>query len=279
MIFNLFLFLCFYLPFQIALNPMTGVDLASVRVLILVLFFLWLYDKIKNRKRLGLFNIQVKLIFLFLFLSVVSLLFAQNYNWGIRKLLYLFSIFPLYFVAKDLLNNREHLIKALRILVLSGATVSVVGIIQFFVQFFWSYENISKVYSNYIGPVFWGENLAQMVTNYPSWLVGISGQNYFRSIATFPDPHSFSLFLGMMLPLSVILFFISKKKILWALSFVFIFLANILTFSRGGYVAIIAGITIFIVVFWNKTTIKHKLMAGLDKKSDKKRYKDKKGKK
>ena len=255
--------MCFYLPFQIALNPAVGVDLASVRVLILILFFVWVYGKIRNKKRLFFLDTQAKLILFFLFLSVASLFFAQNYSWGARKLLYLFSIFPLYFVVKDILNSREKVIKTLKSLVLSGAVVSILGIIQFFAQFFWNYENISKLYSNYIGPIFWGENLARMVSDYPSWLVGVSGQNYFRAIGTFPDPHSFSLFLGMMLPLSVILFFISKKKIFWALSTAVIFLANILTFSRGGYVAIIVGIIIFVGVFWKKTQIKHKFMAGL----------------
>jgi len=299
MIFNLFLFLCFYLPFQIALNPVAGVDLASVRILILILFFVWIYDKFKNKpphqlnknkiddlnnineqeqfdkkernwfswcggkKNIFIFDAQTKLVILFLLFGVASLFFAQNYGWGIRKLLYLFSIFPLYFVAKDILSDKERVIKTLKALVLSGTLVSILGIIQFCAQFFWNYENISKIYSNYIGPIFWGENLARMVSDYPSWLVGVSGQNYFRAIGTFPDPHSFSLFLGMMLPISVSLFFISKKKIFWAFSPLVIFLANILTFSRGGYVAIIVGITIFIGVFWNKTQIKHKFMAGL----------------
>lgn len=263
MIFNLFLFLCLYLPFQIALNPATGVDLASVRILILILFFVWAYKKIKNKKKLVLLDTQSKLIVIFLLLGIASLFFAQNYGWGLRKLLYLFSIFPLYFISRDILNNREKVIKTLKALVLSGTLVSVVGIIQFCAQFFWNYENISRVYSNYIGPIFWGENLARMVSDYPSWLVGVSGQNYFRAIGTFPDPHSFSLFLGIMLPISVILFFVSKKKIFWVFPPLAIFLANILTFSRGGYVAIIVGITIFVGVFWNKTQARHKLVAGL----------------
>lgn len=262
MIFNFFLALCFYLPFQIALNPALGVDLASIRIFILILFFAWVYDKIKNKKKI-IFDAQAKLILFFLFLSVISLFFAQNYLWSARKLAYLFSIFPLYFVAKDILNSQEKVIKTLASLVSAGAIVAIIGIGQFFSQFFWSYEEISRVYSTFIGPVFWGENLTRMVSNYPSWLVGVSGQNYFRAIGTFPDPHSFSLFLGMMLPISVILFFVSKNKIIWGLSFATIFLANVLTFARGGYLAIIAGITIFILVFWNKTQIKHKIMASL----------------
>ncbi len=299
MISNFFLLLCFYLPFQIALNPAQGVDLASLRIFILILFSVWVYDRIKNKpphqlnknkiddlsnideqeqfdkkernwfswcggkKNIFIFDVQTKLILFFLFLSFISLFFAQNYFWSVRKLAYLFSIFPLYFITKDILNSKEKVIKTLASLVWAGAIVAIIGIVQFFSQFIWNYEEIFKVYLSFIGPVFWGENLTQMVRNYPSWLVGVSGQNYFRAIGTFPDPHSFSLFLGMILPISVILFFISKNKIIGGLSFVTIFLANILTFARGGYLAIIAGITIFILVFWNKTQTKHKIMASL----------------
>ncbi|MFZ2975160.1 MAG: O-antigen ligase family protein [Candidatus Moraniibacteriota bacterium] len=262
MLFNFFLLLCFYLPFQIALNPTQGVDLASSRIFILILFFFWAYDKIKNKKKI-IFNTQAKAILVLLFLSCVSLFFAQNYLWSARKLAYLFSIFPLYFVAKDILTSRERMIKTLTVLVLSASLASIIGIIQFSSQFFWSHEEISNFYLNFIGPIFWGENLAQMVARYPSFLVGVSGQNYFRSIAVFPDPHAFSLFLGMVLPFSVILFFSSKKKILWVFSFGVIFVANILTFSRGGYVAIAMGLAIFIFVFWKRMIWKHRIVSSL----------------
>ena len=258
MIFNLFLFLCFYLPFQIALNPAAVVDLASLRIFILVLFFIWIYNKIKNKEKL-IFDVQAKAILLFLFLSFISLFFAQNYIWGARKLLYLFSIFPLYFVVKDILNDREKVIKTLKVLVLSGALVAVLGIVQFLGQFFWSHEEILNFYLNFAGPIFWGDNLAQMVAKYPSLFVGISGDNYFRSIATFPNPHSFSMFLGIIFPLPIILFFISKEKFLWVFSFVAIFFANILTFSRGGYVAIALGSAIFLLILYKRMAWKHRV--------------------
>ncbi len=262
MIFNFFLLLYFYLPFQIALNPTQGVDLASIRIFILILFFFWAYSKIKNKKKI-IFDSQAKAILVFLFLSIVSLFFAQNYLWAVRKLAYLFSIFPLYFVAKDILINKERVIKTLKTVVLSGTLVSIIGIIQFSSQFFWSHEEISNFYFNFIGPIFWGENLAQMVARHPSFLVGVSGHNYFRSIAIFPDPHAFSLFLGMVLPLSVILFFSSRKKVFWTFSFVVIFIANILTFSRGGYVAIAVGAATFLFVFWKRMMWKHRIASGL----------------
>ena len=262
MIFNLFLFLCFYLPFQIALNPTSQVDLSSLRILIPLLFLGWIFEKIKNKRKIFVFDIQEKLVLFFLFLSFGSLFFAKDCGWATRKLAYLFSIFPIYFIARDILDNKEKIIKTLVSLVFSSALVSFLGIIQFFSQILWSHDEISNFYLNFAGPVFWGENLAKMVGNYSSFLVGVSGHNYFRAIATFPDPHSFSLFLGMALPLSAVLFFVLRKKFFAVILFMLIFIANILTFSRGGYVAISLGIIFFIIIFWKKMEWKHRITSG-----------------
>jgi len=50
MLFKLLLILSLYLPFQLALNLAPGIDLASIRILILILFFLWLAQGLKNKK-------------------------------------------------------------------------------------------------------------------------------------------------------------------------------------------------------------------------------------
>ena len=48
--YSLLLFLAAYLPFQIALNLSEGIDLASVRVLVLLAFLLWLAEGLRNKK-------------------------------------------------------------------------------------------------------------------------------------------------------------------------------------------------------------------------------------
>ncbi|MFZ2882399.1 MAG: hypothetical protein WA019_04970, partial [Candidatus Moraniibacteriota bacterium] len=50
MVFKLLLAFCFYLPFQIALNPSAEIDLASGRVFILLLLFSWLAESLKNKQ-------------------------------------------------------------------------------------------------------------------------------------------------------------------------------------------------------------------------------------
>ena len=89
------LLLIFYLPFQIALNPPGGFDLASIRVFILILFVFWL---VKIRK-FFFNNLQAPGLFFFLILAGISLLGAQNPLWGARKIAYFLSVFPLYFLV------------------------------------------------------------------------------------------------------------------------------------------------------------------------------------
>src|SRR5665647_1719153 len=99
MLFKLILGLFAYLPFQVALNPTSGVDLASVRVFILLIFALWIAQGLKNKHLNIKRNLQTFFISAFLFLNIFSILAARNSDWSVRKILFLLSIFPIYFVA------------------------------------------------------------------------------------------------------------------------------------------------------------------------------------
>jgi hypothetical protein len=69
---KILLFLAFYLPFQMALNLRPGIDLASIRLLILIVFFLWLADSLRRKKIIVSNNPQTILISIFLFLNLLS---------------------------------------------------------------------------------------------------------------------------------------------------------------------------------------------------------------
>ena len=78
MIYNLFLLFCLYLPFEVALIPTEGVDLASGRVVILILALIWLISALKNRQIFVPAKIQTALVLSFLFLSSLSLFFCYG---------------------------------------------------------------------------------------------------------------------------------------------------------------------------------------------------------
>ncbi len=261
MIYKLFLLFCLYIPFQIALNPAEGADLASGRVFILILALMWLISALKNRRLCVPARMQTALILSFLFLNTFSLLWARNPDWGLRKLLFLLSIFPIYFIAADLLKNKDGAVKTIKVLVWGAGVAATVGLVQFSLQFIWGLDNILKFWAGSIAPVFLGTAFSEAVLAHPSWLVNLGGKTVFRAISVFPDPHMFSIYLGMALPLALGLFWTSdvqakrtkdirclfgrKSYLILSLA---ILLADLLTFSRGGYIGLAAGLLFFLAI-------------------------------
>lgn len=251
--------LCLYLPFQIALNPTEGVDLASVRVFIVALALIWLAEGLKKKKLNLVGGLVSVFLVLFLFVSALSVSWASNIDWAVRKILFLLSIFPIYFVASDVMRSSQDTTKFLRGLSISGFLVALAGLTQFFSQFVFGLPAVYRWSASHAA-IFLGQSVAESVLANPSWLVGISGRTWLRSIATFPDPHMLSLYLGMLFPLSCGLYLKTKKR-WYLLASLTIFLADILTFSRGGYLGLLAGVFFLTFVFWKKIALRYKLSA------------------
>jgi len=247
-----------YLPFQLALNPASGVDLASIRVLILGVFGLWLVEGLRKKKIVMGHNWTTATVAIFLFLNLVSIFWASNEDFSSRKLLFLFSIFPIYFVMSAFATDLSKIIQLTKMLLWGGALVAVMGIGQFFGQFVWG---LNRVYDFWAKTVIWpflGKSFSVAVLQNPSWLVNVSGKTYLRATATFPDPHMFSFFLGMLIPLALSVYLVSRRKI-YLLFLALMFLADVLTFSRGGYLGLFAGVVMLIIFFWSKIGFKYKI--------------------
>jgi len=246
MLHYLSLFFILYLPFQMALNPAEGIDLASARILAIFIFIFWLIQSLKNKKLYLPNNLQTILLLSFIFLAGFSILFAGNTGWAWKKMLFLLSFWPLYFVFADFSREPQKYRQMIRFLIYSGALTAVVALVQFGLQFIIGLDATLNLWQKII-PLFLGESFSQSVLTHSSWLVDTNGQTVFRAIAFFPDPHMLSLFLGLIFPWSVIFAFqkiISKEKngIIFLLISSVILLADLLTFSRGGYLGLIGGI-------------------------------------
>lgn len=255
------LFLC--LPFQIALNPAKGFDLASVRIIIPLIFLAWIISSLKNKKIIIPSSLNFLLLISFLFIAAFSILFADNPNWGLRKLAFLLSIFPLFFVIYDQFSSEEDkIISLLKYSVWGAFLASGVGIIQFLLQFVFPLDKLYSFWAIIITP-FLGESFSQAVLTNPSWLVNVSGHTLLRSTAFFPDPHMFSFYLNITGLISLGIYFYYKNKLRnkslgqkYLFFFLLITLCSVLTFSRGGYLGLISGLILF-SIFSLKTRLKY----------------------
>lgn len=240
-----------YLPFQVAINPLEGVDLASIRILIPLIFLLWLLKSLKKKKINIPNNITTALILSFIFLSGFSLAVATNTGWGVRKLFFLLNIFVLYFVISDI--KEVGTVKLLKFLTWGALISATIGTIQFFLQFIFGINETISIWQKTIIP-FLGKSFSEAVLSNSSWLVNASGHTLMRSVAFFPDPHMFSFYLGMSALIAFSLYLRLNKKI-YLISFLIILLADFLTFSRGGYLGLLLG-TLFGIIFFQKKYIK-----------------------
>lgn len=246
-----------YLPFQLALNPVNGVDLASVRVLILVLFLIWLAEGLRKKRIEIQGGLQTSLVIIFLALNAFSVLVAHNPVWSLRKLLFLFSIFPLYFVAVSVLRERAQAVKIIKTLVTSGAMLATLGIFQFSAQFIFGLEKVYKFWAEVVIAPFLGQTFSQAVLQNPSWLVNISGQTYLRATAVFPDPHMLAFYLSLLLPWALMLWLEQPARKYYAVTSGLLLAGLVLTFSRGAYLGLFAMIVAGVIFFWRQASKKY----------------------
>lgn len=239
-----YLFLVFYLPFQIALNPSPSVDLASIRLLLVIIFCFWLIKSLLEKKLFLPFGRTAFFVYLFVFLSIFSVFFAENAYWSFRKVAFILSIFPAYFIFSDFFEKKVFLDKTLVCIVWGSFLSALVGLLQFFSQFLFGLQAVYAFWGKNIAPIFLGNAFSESVLSNPSWLVNISGATVFRAVSFFPDPHMFAFYMGMTAPLAIFLFFTKKRKVFFVM-FIAIVLADLLSFSRGGYLGLLAGLGFF----------------------------------
>lgn len=253
------LFFCTLLPFQFALNPTIGIDLAIVRLFIPLLFIFWLFTSLlKKQSILNKTSIE-KLVLLFLALSFFSLTNSQDVALSLRKLAFPLSIFPLYFIVAFAANTQKRKLLVIKSLVIGAGILATIALAQFSAQFIFGIERVYGLLSN-IAPFFLGESFSAAVLAYPSWLVNADGITYMRAVAFFPDPHMLSYYLGMLIPFSISLIYSKTKySTLFVLITILLIVADICTFTRGGYLALISG-AIVILPFVSRNAVKKILL-------------------
>jgi len=255
------LFLYFFLPFQFALNPVDGFDVAIIRVFILCIATLFFTYNLYQKKFFIPRGWTFGLLCAFMMWTLLSLFFTPVPSWTLRKIIFLFSFAPIIFIIVTLFRTTPDAKKKIFHWTVIGATaISIVGIIQFLLQFVLSLNSTLTLWT-FITPFFLGGTFSTSVIAHNSWLVHIGHYDFMRAIAFFPDPHIFAFYLELIAPFSLGLFFITKKK-MYLFSFFIILFADILTFSRGGYVGIVGGLFIGITLLWPqiKTRARHFIM-------------------
>lgn len=232
-------FFLFFLPFQFALSPTEGIDLPVARVFSVGIFICWFLFGIWKQKIRIAWGIQTALLLSFWFFLGLSVFFSEEVSWAWRKLFFLLSFLPLYFVFFDILSTgKERAIVLTRAFVVGAFISALIGCIQVLLQFFIPVETLFIWWTKGLLPFFLGDTFSTVVAEYPSLLANISGVTVMRASAFFPDPHMHAFFLGLALPFAVYLAQSENKRV-WMWIAGIILLADLLTFSRGAYLGFV----------------------------------------
>ncbi len=245
---NKIIFILFLLiPFQFSLGSIEGSDMALIRLVIPALFLGWLGRSLYVKE----ISLPTPVTFFaftsFLLWVACSLLWAENPDWAIPKVVFWFNFFPVFLVLIFVFQNKSLRESALKGLIWGAAAIGLVGIIEFLAQFIIPVSVLTPlIFQSLI--IFLGENFARAVSAYPSIFVNIGGATLLRAFGFFPDPHIFAYYTGMLIPLAGYVALkphatIIQKSLPWIL-----LLATLLSFSRASYVALLAALGIFLGV-------------------------------
>jgi O-antigen ligase len=244
------------------LNLGQGFDVSLIRVVVLMFLIFFGVLFIKGRIKIKKEPLGAALV-AFLFIGAFSLFYAPNFSFGIRKAVYFFSVIPFYFVVLYFADSLEKIKKLIKINIIMAGVVSLAGTVQFMMQFFFPLEAIKRAFVA-INPLIYGKSFGWLVVQTPSWFVNIGGKDFFRNISIFPDPHTYALYLGLIIPLaaSALYFKLFKEKTIIWISLVLSVFALITTFSRGGYISLFVLAAVF-GIFNYKKLPKKKIFSGV----------------
>lgn len=242
--FSLFLVFIFLIPFSFALNPVANVDLPILRVAIPILFLLWLFEGLLKKRLLIDTRFRFFVLFSFIFLALISVFWALEPSFSNRKIIYLISFLPLYFIGFAATSQPLWRDKIITTLSWSGFILSFFALLQFSLQFVFGIDQSLDIIKWYT-PFFLGNSFSNLVFAYPSWLVNISGQTLIRAFASFPDPHLFSLYVNMLIPLALLVYSRTKKLLYFFMALLMV-VASVASFSRASYFSLAGAFLFFI---------------------------------
>ncbi len=245
-------FFLFLLPFQFAITLGVGIDLPFGRILALGLVLWWLGGALASRTLYLPSLFVTGSVFSFLLVASASFLWAADESLALRKIAFLLNFFPLFFVFYDLRRSETISLRWEKALVLGGGVIAAGSLILFSAQFIFGLEPVLS-WLRSILPFILGQNLGKNVLEYPSLLVNIGGETWLRATGFFPDPHVASFYFGIVWFIAVALF-LQTKKYFWLFISGVLFIADLLTFSRGGYLGLLVGGATFLILGWENFT-------------------------
>lgn len=177
-----------------------------------------------------------------LFVSFLSLMQADDLIIGVKRIIYFVNLWMLFFVAR-ILVTRENLPKLAFNILLSGIIVVVIGAVQLLLAYTMFVDDFSNFWALQVNRVLYGDAWAHIAIAANTWFAYYSNTIHLRMFSSFPDTHSFPLYLLMTTAFVMTLFMVKRADARIRLVFwIWLFLAMleaVLSGTRGIWVSAI----------------------------------------
>lgn len=243
------------IPIFIALPITERFDsLSSARIIILILFIkwflinkkqIWEYFKSLNFKKI-LKNHRLELLALLLFvIMALSIMYAVDVVSAIKKIIYLLNLIIIFPVIKSIIKNERKLKRTIRAVLISGGVVFLIALGQLISVYFFTIGNFWDWWADHFSLGFYGENLRQIVKNMNVWFAySPVGPSVIRLFGSFTDPHSFALYLLLIVPFIIYLSFSRIKEKLrgWSVWLILVLFFIVLSGTRGIWFSVVFAV-------------------------------------
>ncbi|MEK7453031.1 MAG: O-antigen ligase family protein [Patescibacteria group bacterium] len=195
------------------------------------------------------------LIFLLFLISLFSLFKADDLIIGVKRIIYFINLGMLFFVIRSVAKNIE-LLKIAKNIVISGIIVVAIGFFQLYLAYVMPINDFSELWALKVNEALYGTAWSEIVISKNTWFAYYNDTIHLRMFSSFPDTHSFPLYLLMISAFSMVILFKRKgEKKSYTYIFLFIlltFFAIILSGTRGIWASFIFPIIFLIFIIWKK---------------------------
>ncbi|MDO8558839.1 MAG: O-antigen ligase family protein [bacterium] len=141
------------------------------------------------------------LLILFILFSLLSLLVANDFFAGIKRIIYLINLGFVPLVTYDLVKKNHELAKKfLGNVLISGVIVAGAGLAQLFTAYLMDLYAFLGFWGDTVQLGFYGSQWARIAVEGNTWFAYFGTQLSLRLFSTFTDSHSFPVYLLMTIP-------------------------------------------------------------------------------
>lgn len=200
-------------------------------------------------------NYKIEFLSFILFaVSVLSLLKAQDFVFGARRLVYFANLGMLFFSARTVVK-KENLVDFSKNVLISGVIISAVGVLQLVSSYLMTIDDFAGFWALTVQQNLYGKAWAYIVISANTWFAYYQDTIHLRMFSSFPDTHSFPLYLLMVSIFALALIlrgrFILNKNSFWLLAFLnFFAVCLILSGTRGIWASVVFPAIFAGLVLW-----------------------------